>query len=126
MSSVRMCDKCGTIFSENDDGWSSTNGAVQRRRENGTRYAEQVTKDFCARCMGNGEQPAPRLPTQAAIGAGTPGSPGSSPAEQDMDHYRLAELERTVNELRWPGATVPGTITTAAPVTPDDQIGGSQ
>lgn len=128
-----MCDKCGTIFSENDEGWSSTNGAIQRRKDDGRRYSEQMNIDLCAACTGNAGQAVPRLPTQTAISAGP--SPSSSPsgasaaqAEQDLDHFRLAELERQLNELRYPtpGTAYQGQQTVIIPAStrPDGQEAG--
>lgn len=117
MSSVRMCDGCGVIFSENEEGWSSTNGGIQRRRDNGARFTEQVNVDLCAACTSGDKRPAPRLPAPAALTAATA---GSSDAEQDLDHFRIAELERQLTELRYPGAqldAVPGTATRPALVT---------
>jgi hypothetical protein len=31
MSSVRMCDRCGTIFSERSEGWSTFTGTTRRK-----------------------------------------------------------------------------------------------
>lgn len=118
-----MCDKCGTIFSENDEGWSSTTGAIQRRKDDGRRYSEQVNIDLCLVCTGNTGQITPRLPTQAALAAGPDSVPASATtsdqAERDYDHYRIAELEQQLNELRYPNVTmgpVPGTATQPPPV----------
>ena len=51
MSSVRMCDRCGSIFSENEDGWVTMSGA-QRRRDDRTGEVKTVTvqQDQCAAC----------------------------------------------------------------------------
>lgn len=56
-----MCDKCGDIFSENTEDWSTYTGALKRRREDGTRYTEQVTQDACAKCTNGGAIVTPRL-----------------------------------------------------------------
>ena len=45
-----MCDKCGQIFSENAEDWSTFQGSMKRRREDGSRYTESVTQDACAAC----------------------------------------------------------------------------
>jgi ribosomal protein L37AE/L43A len=54
MSSVRMCDKCKVIFSENDEGWTTLAGArrVRNERDGGYRQ-EQTAIDFCSTCSGS-------------------------------------------------------------------------
>ncbi len=49
MSSVRMCDRCGVIFSENSEGWSTYQG-TQFKRIDGKRVAESVYLDSCRAC----------------------------------------------------------------------------
>jgi hypothetical protein len=51
MSSVRMCDRCGTIFSENADDWSTFSG-VRRIRDKATgRFThEELLQDACPTC----------------------------------------------------------------------------
>lgn len=51
MSSVRMCDRDGSIFSENEDGWS-TGTATKMVRDPVTGQTKQVTitQDLCADC----------------------------------------------------------------------------
>jgi hypothetical protein len=56
-----MCDKCGTIFSENAEDWSTFSGSLKRRREDGTRYTEQVTQDACPGCTNGDTVLTPRL-----------------------------------------------------------------
>jgi hypothetical protein len=56
-----MCDKCGEIFSENEDDWSTFNGSLKRRREDGSRYTESVAQDACAKCTNGGKVVTPRL-----------------------------------------------------------------
>ena len=89
MSSVRMCDRCGNIFSENEEDWSTFSGTILRRRENGSRYNETVNQDACGRCTAGAQPVAPRLaiPVQPAEAHSTvkPGHP---------DYARIAELER--------------------------------
>ena len=62
MSSVRMCDTCGNIFSENKEGW--TTGTISRKvKENGrTTFKEQV-QDACPDCSSAmfDETPVPRV-----------------------------------------------------------------
>jgi hypothetical protein len=64
-----MCDKCGTIFSENDEDWSTFTGALKRRREDGTRYTEQVTQDACPACTNGSHAVTPRLAITVPKGA---------------------------------------------------------
>ena len=62
MSSVRMCDKDGQIFSENAEGWSTFNGSIQRVDPvTKQRSMVQRTMDLCPDCTEvsmNGQQPA--------------------------------------------------------------------
>lgn len=62
MSSVRMCDRCGNVFSENDEGWSTDSRTVNRTREDGKRYTVGMQVDQCAPCVGNPGPVVPRLP----------------------------------------------------------------
>lgn len=57
MSSVRMCDNCGNIFSENDEGWTTFSGSRSRKREDGSRYVENTIKDACSPCSNKTFQP---------------------------------------------------------------------
>lgn len=74
MSSVRMCDKCGMIFSENSKGWAT--GTITKRVEDddGSVDFKTVTQDQCGPCSGTIETPPPRV----AIEPGT--KPGYDPA----------------------------------------------
>jgi len=46
-----MCDRCGTIFSERADDWSTYTGTVQRKnRETGKRELVSDTMDACPEC----------------------------------------------------------------------------
>jgi hypothetical protein len=56
-----MCDKCGQIFSENEEDWSTFSGALKRRREDGSRYTEQVSQDACPKCTNGSAVVTPRL-----------------------------------------------------------------
>lgn len=51
MSTVRMCDDCGTVFSERADDWSTYTGSV-RRRDKATGKLEVLsdTLDRCPEC----------------------------------------------------------------------------
>jgi hypothetical protein len=64
-----MCDKCGTIFSENLEDWSTYSGTMKRRREDGSRYTESVTQDACPACTNGGGAVSPRLAVTAPAGA---------------------------------------------------------
>lgn len=51
MSSVRMCDRCGRIFSENADDWSTFSGSRRvRNKETGQYTRVDVDQDACPRC----------------------------------------------------------------------------
>lgn len=50
MSSVRMCDRCGNIFSERQEGWGTFTGTSFRKDETGRRYQESVQLDACPVC----------------------------------------------------------------------------
>lgn len=49
MSAVRMCDKCGKIFSENAPGWTTFTGSTMRMVE-GRRTTVQQSMDLCPPC----------------------------------------------------------------------------
>lgn len=61
MSSVRMCDKCGQVFSENEEDWSTFSGSRKRRREDGSRYTETLVQDACPACTNGDTVIRPRL-----------------------------------------------------------------
>lgn len=66
MSTVRMCDRDGTIFSERADGWSSFTGAtVKRDKDTGKTTTIQDTLDLCPECtelqQNGGIRPQPPL-----------------------------------------------------------------
>ncbi len=88
MSSVRMCDKCARIFSENEEDWSTFSGTRQRRdQQSGRKFAETVVQDACPECT-NGSAPVrPQL---------TP-PPGDRIAELERGEIldRLQAVERT-------------------------------
>ena len=58
MSSVRMCDNCGFVFSENAEGWSNMTGnRMVRNAESGRMEPKGDSVDWCADCteaMSNG------------------------------------------------------------------------
>jgi hypothetical protein len=49
MSSVRMCDNCGTVFSEKEEGWSTGTGTMFKTVD-GKRQSVQVEQDKCGDC----------------------------------------------------------------------------
>ena len=69
MSSVRMCDRCGTVFSERADDWSTYTG-IRRRRNKETGQLEQIqdTMDACPECteLQFAQQQRPELATTAS------------------------------------------------------------
>jgi hypothetical protein len=85
VSSVRMCDKCGNIFSENEEDWSTYSGTMKRRREDGSRYTESVTQDACPPCTNGPEVVKPRLAVTAA--------PFPETAEHRADPVKIRTLE---------------------------------
>jgi hypothetical protein len=50
MSSVRMCDKCGTTFSERAEGWSTFTGTTRKRDDEGRWINQTDTLDSCPEC----------------------------------------------------------------------------
>ena len=50
MSKVRMCDKCGNIFSEREEGWSNLTQTRELRNEHNVPYTEQINMDVCPEC----------------------------------------------------------------------------
>lgn len=51
MSSVRMCDSCGTIFSEREDGWATQSATITKRDpETGKPRSVTLDLDKCGDC----------------------------------------------------------------------------
>lgn len=50
MSSVRMCDKCGSIFKEGEIGSGSFNGTVVQQDKNGHSETVNQFMDVCCEC----------------------------------------------------------------------------
>lgn len=62
MSSVRMCDKCGLIFSENSEDWSTGTISVKTRNDKtGANEFKSVSQDQCGPCSTGEQAPAPRV-----------------------------------------------------------------
>lgn len=85
-----MCDKCGTIFSENDEDWSTFSGTIKKRREDGSRYTETVTQDACSACTGGSQPVTPRV---QAIGAAPFPEPAAPETRADPARIRTLEHE---------------------------------
>lgn len=67
MSAVRMCDRCGEIFSEREDGWASMIGSQIRRDQHGQPRTVTEQMDTCAKCT-TGDVQRPRLALDSATG----------------------------------------------------------
>ena len=50
MASVRMCDRCGTVFSERAEGWGTFNGSVRKKDSDGKWMTVSDTLDSCPEC----------------------------------------------------------------------------
>jgi hypothetical protein len=50
MSSVRMCDRCGEIFKEGEEGSATYRGQTMRKDVYGNVRAIQETMDVCNKC----------------------------------------------------------------------------
>lgn len=50
MSSVRMCDRCGSVFSERAEGWTTFSGGTRRKNQDGQWVTLQDTMDQCPEC----------------------------------------------------------------------------
>lgn len=56
-----MCDKCGLIFSENSDDWSTGTISKRVRDESGSVEFKSITQDQCGPCSTGEAPPAPRV-----------------------------------------------------------------
>ena len=79
MSSVRMCDHCGAIFSENEENWSTGMGTQFYTDENGIRRQREKQEDRCGTCNGTPQVVQPRIPLEGG---------------RVIDPSRIATLER--------------------------------
>lgn len=121
-----MCDRCGTVFSENDEGWSTDSRTVNRVRDDGKRYQVSMQVDQCGPCVGNGAPVTPRMPGHEAIPAAVPTlGEQIKAAEQDDQAATIRILQLQVADLqdqaKRPVAVVPGYVTpgTATGMIPD-------
>lgn len=51
MSNVRMCDKCGRVFSVNEEGWQHFSGSSHSKDERGRPVTSDVEMDVCSLCI---------------------------------------------------------------------------
>ena len=61
MSSVRMCDKCNTVFSERSEGWGTGTFTQPVRDDNGNRRFDQVQMDICGECNAFSDSARPMI-----------------------------------------------------------------
>lgn len=96
MSSLRGCGKCGGIFSENEEDWSTFTGKQSRRDKiTGRRYTEDVEDDSCPQCS-RGEKPLANRPRLPLIGPyGNQETPAIENGSHEHGKYdaRIADLE---------------------------------
>lgn len=64
MSAVRMCDGCGRIFPEGEEGSTMLSGVRSTRDDRGRARTEETTQDRCALCSGAGTV-SPRIAVTA-------------------------------------------------------------
>lgn len=70
MSSVRMCDRCGVVFSERADGWGSASMTTMRTDERtGQPRPVQESIDLCPSCNRPAHGPVQLAPVPAADAA---------------------------------------------------------
>lgn len=67
MSAVRMCDSCGNIFSEREDGWTTLQGTQVRRDSSGQQRSVTEQMDTCSTCT-VGPAKRPRLAIDSTTG----------------------------------------------------------
>ena len=62
MSAVRMCDRCGTIYPEGEEGAGmGTMSKNVRNEDTGIVRAMSIQMDLCKDCNGGPDMPRPRL-----------------------------------------------------------------
>jgi hypothetical protein len=91
MSAVRMCDNCGRIFSENEDGWATAVVQQSKKRPDGGVRLSAVQQDACPEC-----NPAGRpVELRPRIDMGPPQIKGGEPGKVST----AAEIARLEQEL---------------------------
>lgn len=99
MSSVRMCDKCNTTFSELEDGWQSYAATINRRDpDTGALKEVQMRMDACPSCA---MIPTPQFHRELQ----------AAQEGKDLD-ARIARLERETLDKSEP---TPATVFTPPP-----------
>jgi len=94
MSAVRMCDRCGTIFSEREDGWATFTGTrVARDQNTGAQRAVTDQQDTCAACTIGGSVVTPRLALGPGAGQDALDRLSRTQTQRDRDDI-LAEAQR--------------------------------
>lgn len=82
MSSVRMCDRCHTVFSELEDGWQTFQATTMKRNDQGRMEPVSQMMDACPSCS-----LVPQKEFQKELQAH---------ADGDEQAERIAKLEREV------------------------------
>lgn len=96
MSSVRMCDRCGSVFSELAEGWQTFTGTTFRKDDKGARVSVNQTLDACPSCA---IAPPDSQAPPALINPGASSDPRffeRADREQKMEQ-RIAELEQRLD-----------------------------
>jgi hypothetical protein len=106
MSAVRMCDNCGRIFSENEDGWATAVVQQSKRRPDGGVRLSSVQQDACPACnpAGRPVEMRPRIDmgTQPTIPAAQLPAPVVTPG--NVDYGEIARLEHELGMDNKPGS----------------------
>jgi hypothetical protein len=89
MSAVRMCDNCGRIFSENEDGWATAVVQQSKKRPDGGVRLSAVQQDACPECnpAGRPVEMRPRIdlgPRQIKGGKGVSTAAEIAKLEQEL------------------------------------------
>ncbi len=66
MSEVRMCDRCGRVFSLAESGWQTGAITTLAEDDDGNEYQKRVSMDSCPDCAVAVKGRRPRLSLEAA------------------------------------------------------------
>lgn len=114
MSSVRMCDRCGAVFSELVEGWQTYQALTFKRDDEGRRVSVPVSQDACPTCAIPLEAPEPMTPhTNDGFFERKQLEARASSAED-----ALSAAEAEVERLRAAATTTPETPAPGAPASP--------
>lgn len=107
MSSVRMCDNCGSIFSESEDGWQTGTVSTVGQDDFGRSMTRMVQQDRCPDCaVGTKGKPKvrPRIgqPTEAQMRQLVNASTGETPSETADRVAAAKALGQIVQENKLP------------------------